>query len=130
VQQRLSGSEANSHDQLLDLHQGDGGDSASDLSNAAYRQLGGTHYLLAIPIQLCARGNLLTNSTQFPHLIVPIDSQNPNKAYGTSYNGSASGSQSSIFNFDIPASDAGKTCSLEYVHSPRPSLSRTADANA
>jgi len=49
---------------------------------------------------------------EFPHLIVPIDSAHPNKAYGTSYNGKITGTVSSIFNFDIPASDAGKKCTF------------------
>jgi len=48
-------------------------------------------------------------------LIVPVDSANPNKAYGTSYNGQVTSTISTIFNFDIPASDAGKTCSLIFL---------------
>jgi glucan endo-1,3-beta-D-glucosidase len=48
-------------------------------------------------------------------LIVPVDSANPSKAYGTSYNGTISPTVSSIFNFDIPASYAGKTCSLVFL---------------
>lgn len=56
--------------------------------------------------------------SQFPHLIIPINSQNPNKAYGNSLNGSASGPWSSVFNFDIPASDADKTCTLKCVDLP------------
>ncbi|KJX92954.1 GPI anchored cell wall protein [Zymoseptoria brevis] len=52
---------------------------------------------------------------EYPHLIVPIDSKNPNTAYGTSYNGTARGSISSIFNFDIPATKRGKTCKLQFM---------------
>ena len=55
------------------------------------------------------------NKIQFPHLIIPINSANANEAYHTSYNGTASGSTSSIFNFDIPQSYAGKTCSLQFL---------------
>lgn len=51
---------------------------------------------------------------QFPHLIIPIDSANPNEAYGSSYNGTISETVSSIYNFDIPVSDNGKTCSLVF----------------
>jgi glucan endo-1,3-beta-D-glucosidase len=57
----------------------------------------------------------LNGPYEFPHLIVPVDSANPSKAYGTSYNGTINPSVSSIFNFDIPASYAGKTCSLVFL---------------
>jgi hypothetical protein len=46
---------------------------------------------------------------------VPIDSSNTTKASGTSYFGEVSATISSIFNFDIPASDVGKTCSLVFL---------------
>lgn len=52
---------------------------------------------------------------EFPHLIVPIDSQSPNEALGTSFNGEVTSSISSIFNFDIPKADSGKTCSLVFL---------------
>lgn len=52
---------------------------------------------------------------EYPHLIIPIDSSNPNTAAGTSYNGEVSSTISSIFNFDIPSSDSGKTCSLVFL---------------
>ena len=52
---------------------------------------------------------------QYPHLIVPVSSSSPNAAYGTSYNGTINSTVSSIFNFDIPASYAGKTCSLVFL---------------
>ena len=58
---------------------------------------------------------LVPGKFEFPHLIVPVDSAQPNKAGGTSYNGTISFTVSSIFNFDIPASDAGKTCSLIFL---------------
>lgn len=57
----------------------------------------------------------LTLPSQFPHLIIPVDASKPNQDYHTSFNGTASGSVSTIFNFDIPASDAGKTCSLDFL---------------
>jgi len=57
----------------------------------------------------------LSGEYQYPHLIVPVDSTNPDKAYGTSYDGEITPSVSSIFNFDIPASYAGKTCSLVFL---------------
>ncbi|KAI9715480.1 MAG: hypothetical protein M1812_005956 [Candelaria pacifica] len=57
----------------------------------------------------------LTGNYEFPHLIVPVDSNNPNQAAGTSLNGTVTPSVSSIFNFDIPSSDSGKTCSLVFL---------------
>ena len=65
-------------------------------------------------------------SIQFPHLIVPINSTAPNKAYGTGYNSTASGTVSSIFNFDIPQSYAGKTCSLEFLFPTQDQLETSA----
>jgi hypothetical protein len=57
----------------------------------------------------------LNGPYQFPHLIIPIDSSNPNNAPGTSYNGEVSSTISSIFNFDIPASYSVQTCSLVFL---------------
>ncbi|KAF1982412.1 glycoside hydrolase family 17 protein [Aulographum hederae CBS 113979] len=57
----------------------------------------------------------LSGPFEFPHLIVPVDSANPDKAYGTSYYGEVSSTISTAFNFDIPPSDAGKTCSLVFL---------------
>ncbi|KAJ5621356.1 hypothetical protein N7528_006139 [Penicillium herquei] len=58
---------------------------------------------------------LTSGSFEFPHLIIPIDSNSPNTASGTSFNGEVTSTISSIFNFDIPASDSGKTCSLVFL---------------
>ncbi|KAF2835267.1 hypothetical protein M501DRAFT_1020042 [Patellaria atrata CBS 101060] len=52
---------------------------------------------------------------QFPHLIVPIDASKPHKACGTQYNGVCSATKSTIYNFDIPESYKGKTCSLIFL---------------
>ncbi|KAJ5628459.1 ubiquitin 3 binding protein But2 C-terminal domain-containing protein [Penicillium lividum] len=59
--------------------------------------------------------SLSSGTFEFPHLIVPINSQSPNQAFGTSFNGEVTSSISSIFNFDIPRSDSGKTCSLVFL---------------
>lgn len=48
-------------------------------------------------------------------MIIPIDSANPKTCYGTQYNGSAYGTVGSIFNFDIPMSTQGKTCSIQFL---------------
>ena len=57
----------------------------------------------------------LSGQYEYPHLIVPVSKDKPNTAQGTSYNGTISPSTSSIFNFDIPASDSGKTCTLVFL---------------
>ncbi|KAL4894387.1 ubiquitin 3 binding protein But2 C-terminal domain-containing protein [Aspergillus ambiguus] len=58
---------------------------------------------------------LSSNNFEFPHLIIPIDSNAPNTAFGTQFNGTITSTVSSIFNFDIPQSDSGKTCSLIFL---------------
>lgn len=57
----------------------------------------------------------LNGPYQFPHLIIPVDSSKPSYAPGTSYFGQVSSTISSIFNFDIPASYSGETCSLIFL---------------
>jgi glucan endo-1,3-beta-D-glucosidase len=57
----------------------------------------------------------LQGNWQFPHLIVPVNSQAPTVAYGISYNGTISTAISTVFNFDIPTSYAGLTCSLIFL---------------
>lgn len=57
----------------------------------------------------------LSGTYQYPHLIVPINSSSPTTAYGTSYDGTITPTVSTIFNFDIPASYSGKTCSLVFL---------------
>ena len=57
----------------------------------------------------------INGAYQYPHLIIPVDANNPDKAYGTQYNGTLNSKVSTIFNFDIPASYAGKTCSTVFL---------------
>ncbi|GAB7338083.1 hypothetical protein MBLNU457_4449t2 [Dothideomycetes sp. NU457] len=57
----------------------------------------------------------LNGNFEYPHLMVPISASSPNTAYGTSYNGNITSDVSTIFNFDIPYSDQGKTCSLIFL---------------
>ncbi|EME49621.1 hypothetical protein DOTSEDRAFT_20053 [Dothistroma septosporum NZE10] len=63
---------------------------------------------------------------EFPHLIVPVDSKHPDQSFGTSYNGTAEGSISSIFNFDIPASTKGNTCGLKFFFPEQKDLETSA----
>jgi hypothetical protein len=58
---------------------------------------------------------LTSGNFEFPHLIVPIDSKSPDTAFGTQFNGTVTSTISSIFNFDIPQSDSGKSCSLVFL---------------
>ena len=57
----------------------------------------------------------LSGDYEYPHLIIPVNSSTPDTAYGTQYFGTVSSTVSTIFNFDIPSSDSGKTCSLIFL---------------
>ncbi|KAI4641143.1 hypothetical protein J4E93_008021 [Alternaria ventricosa] len=57
----------------------------------------------------------LNGNYEYPHLIVPVDSEQPDKAHDTSYNGKIDSHTCTIFNFDIPASMAGKKCSAMFM---------------
>ena len=57
----------------------------------------------------------LSGTHEVPHLIVPVHKDSPTTGGGTSYNGTFSSTVSSIFNFDIPATDSGKTCTLVFL---------------
>ncbi|KKY17393.1 putative gpi anchored cell wall [Phaeomoniella chlamydospora] len=69
---------------------------------------------------------LTSGSYQYPHLIIPVNSEQPSKAYGTSYFGYVNSTFSTLFNFDIPTSYEGKTCSLIFDFPLRSEL-ETAD---
>ena len=59
---------------------------------------------------------LAQNNYQFPHLIIPVSKDTPDTAYGSStYSPEISPSTSDVFNFDIPPSYAGKTCSIVFM---------------
>jgi hypothetical protein len=68
----------------------------------------------------------LTGAYQTPHLIVPISSEKPDVAQGTSYFGEVSSTMSTIFNFDVPAEYAGKQCSFVFLFPEKKDLT-TAD---
>jgi hypothetical protein len=44
-----------------------------------------------------------------------VDSKYPSQSYGPGYNGKITESISTLFKFDVPASYAGKTCSLFFL---------------
>ncbi|KAJ5878998.1 hypothetical protein N7455_002463 [Penicillium solitum] len=60
-------------------------------------------------------GSVQSGNYETPHLIVPVDSSSPDTAAGSGLNGTVSSTTSTVFNFDIPNSDAGKTCSLIFL---------------
>ncbi|KAJ5669150.1 GPI anchored cell wall protein [Penicillium macrosclerotiorum] len=68
----------------------------------------------------------LSGDYQYPHLIVHIDSTAPNDAFGTTFNGTINSTTSSLFNFDIPSSYSGKTCSLVFLFPRREDLETSA----
>jgi hypothetical protein len=57
----------------------------------------------------------LTGAYQTPHAIIPVNKDMPSTSYGTQYFASLSPSNSTIFNFDVPASYAGKQCSVIFL---------------
>ncbi|KKY16851.1 putative gpi-anchored cell wall beta-endoglucanase [Phaeomoniella chlamydospora] len=59
--------------------------------------------------------NNLLGAFQFPHLIIPIDENRPDQALGDSYYGNFSHTVSTLFNFDIPISTAGLSCTLIFL---------------
>ncbi|KXS94896.1 hypothetical protein AC578_1666 [Pseudocercospora eumusae] len=68
----------------------------------------------------------LKGAFEYPHLLVPVDSASPSKAYGTQYNATISSTKSSIFNFDIHPDHAGKTCSVIFLLPEQKDLSTSA----
>lgn len=68
----------------------------------------------------------LTGAYEYPHLIVPVNSKQPDKAYGTQYNATISPEECTIFNFDIPSSYSGKTCSAVFLFPEQSQLETSA----
>ncbi|KAJ1324435.1 Ubiquitin 3 binding protein [Microdochium nivale] len=62
------------------------------------------------PVKQCSPD--LEGQSESPHLMVPIDSAHPDQSYGPSFYGQISPNASTFYNFDVPAADAGKTCTL------------------
>ncbi|KAH0375256.1 hypothetical protein KCU92_g10233, partial [Aureobasidium melanogenum] len=70
----------------------------------------------------------LTGAYQTPHAIIPVNKNSPSTSYGTQYDASISSSNSTIFNFDIPSSYAGKQCTVIFLL-PNKSQLATSDFN-
>ncbi|MCJ1482956.1 hypothetical protein MMC06_003122 [Schaereria dolodes] len=65
----------------------------------------------------------LSTPYQYPHLIIPVYSNSPDTADGTSYDGNVNSTTDSLFVFDIPASYSGLTCTLLFFLPNEASLS-------
>ncbi|KAH0035121.1 hypothetical protein KCU78_g2113, partial [Aureobasidium melanogenum] len=70
----------------------------------------------------------LTGAYQTPHAIIPVNKNSPTTSYGTQYDATISESNSTIFNFDIPSSYAGKQCTVIFLL-PNKSQLATSDFN-
>ncbi|KAI2603232.1 ubiquitin 3 binding protein But2 C-terminal domain-containing protein [Hypoxylon fragiforme] len=61
---------------------------------------------------------------EFPHYITWISQQQPDRAFGSQYEGRVTpGDISSIFSFDVPASRADANCTLEFLFPRQDQLS-------
>lgn len=60
----------------------------------------------------------VTGEFEAPRLIIPVDRANPSKMSGTGYNAQLSPAISSILQYEIKPSAAGKTCSLVFYMPP------------
>jgi len=58
--------------------------------------------------------DISSGTFQYPHLIVPTSSEDPNYAFGNSYKAYISPINITLFNFDIPSSYNG-TCALLFL---------------
>lgn len=54
-----------------------------------------------------------------------MSSSSPDESYGTSYNGYVDSDNTTAFNFDIPQSDEGKTCTLLFLFPKKEDLETT-----
>ncbi|KAK0609118.1 hypothetical protein DIS24_g12480 [Lasiodiplodia hormozganensis] len=80
-------------------------------------------YKAPLPGDYCSEVTLVANrcpgelsgNWEFPHLIVPVESNRPDFAPGTSFFGTVSKSVKSYFNFDIPGHYSGKTCTVRFM---------------
>ncbi|KAJ4310302.1 hypothetical protein N0V94_008512 [Neodidymelliopsis sp. IMI 364377] len=58
-------------------------------------------------------------SRQFPHLIVPVDANAPDKAYGTQLSGAITQQKYTEISFDVPSNDA-QWCQLQFFLNTNP----------
>ncbi|KAK8075477.1 hypothetical protein PG997_010140 [Apiospora hydei] len=66
---------------------------------------------LSPPAKDCP-ANIIWSPFEKPQMMIPVDRSNPSKAYGPSLLGQITQNFSTVFNVDIPASYAGKSCKV------------------
>ncbi|KAI0121072.1 ubiquitin 3 binding protein But2 C-terminal domain-containing protein [Xylariales sp. AK1849] len=71
----------------------------------------------------------LTGSYEYPRLLVPIDRASPDKAYGSTLYGQVSPNASTIFNFAITPSDAGRSCKVFFSFPSRYALAQVSSSD-
>lgn len=81
---------------------------------------------LAPPAKDCKAD--LSSTFHYPSLMVPVDLASPDKAYGSTSYGQVSPNASTLYNFDISASDAGKSCKVFFAM-PSQSVLRNAQGS-
>lgn len=53
-------------------------------------------------------------NTQFPHLLIPLNSSDPNRIYGTQKTGEVSNSVYTEVSFDVPGDNAATNCRINF----------------
>lgn len=87
--------------------------TSSMVTAPAYSEASTTTAATSTSASICQTA--LTGAYQTPHLIVPISSGSPDTAYGTQYDAYIDSENSTIFNFDIPSSYEGMTCTTIFL---------------
>ncbi|KAF2249655.1 hypothetical protein BU26DRAFT_409495, partial [Trematosphaeria pertusa] len=68
----------------------------------------------------------LDGEYEFPHLIIPVDQAQPEKAFGNQFNGTITDSVCTAYNFDVHPRFAGKACSLVFLFPEQQDLETSA----
>ncbi|KAK7914970.1 hypothetical protein PG985_012673 [Apiospora marii] len=70
--------------------------------------------------------NIIWSAYEKPNLMIPVDRTNPSKAYGPTFLGQLTLNFSTLFNVEIPAAYAGKSCKVFFSF---PTLAQLAGSN-
>lgn len=70
--------------------------------------------------------NIIWSPYEKPQVMIPVDRSNPHRAYGPTYLGQVSQNFSTVFNVDVPAAYAGKSCKVFFSF---PTLDQLAGSN-
>ncbi|KAF1362718.1 hypothetical protein EJ07DRAFT_105857 [Lizonia empirigonia] len=71
------------------------------------------HALALLPILFSVPSLGVLVSRQFPHLIIPVDADAPDQAFGTQLSGKITQQQYTEISFDVPSNDA-EYCQLQF----------------